>query len=376
MSFVNEYFKKKTDKLSFFEIKENATLRIKGYPSGKYIPLPIKTDVLIKEVEKGNLEEEINISLIIDGIIYLIGADPSFLYIDDYIKILKDSIEKIEDYIFYRGIKNIEKNDYDNGAIIFRALKVINPSNLNGIFNYALTLEEIAKNYLTKEKEEGLEFLKQSTIELEAILNIDDKYPLAYYKLGYHYKYFEQFLKAKLIWTKHLALDEDELRLQEIRNEIDIIENDVILESGLTYLSYNKYDKALEMFLKLLPKFNKWWELNYFIAIAYKGLGEYKIASDYLYNAIELNKTEADLYNELGICLFTIEDMQGAIDIFTEGIDNITDDYKLLFNRGLAYLQLGKLEEAYMDINKASSLNPKDKNIIEQKQILENLLKK
>ena len=78
MDFVKEYFKKKTDKLSFIELKENASLEIKGYPSDKHIPLPIVTDNLINEIEKGNLEEEINLSYIIDGIIYLIGVDSSF----------------------------------------------------------------------------------------------------------------------------------------------------------------------------------------------------------------------------------------------------------------------------------------------------------
>lgn len=375
MDIIKDYFKKKTDKVTFIELKKNALIGIKGYPKDKEIPLPIMTDVLVNEIKEGTLEEEINMSHIIDGIIYLMGVDNSFPYIGDYKNILTSYSDRIEEYVFYQGIKFIDKNDYDNGAICFRTLKSINPENINGIFNYALALEEIAKQYFSKEQEdEGIQFLAKSTLELESILDINDKYPLAYYKLGYHYKFSEQYLKAKLIWTKYLILDKDELRLQEIREEIDQIENEVALESGITYLSHEQFDKALDIFLKLLPKYNMWWELKYLIGVCYKGLDNYENAIDYFYDSIELQKTESDVYNELGICLFTIGDINKAIDVFTEGIENIPDDYKLLFNRGLGYMQLGKLEEAYRDINNAVNLNPQDENMAMQKQRLEDLL--
>ncbi len=377
MDFINEYFRKKTDKITFIEFKENVAMNIKGYPLDKYIPLPIITNVLISGIVEGNMEEEVKLAHILDGIIYLMGIDPLFMHMEDYKNILLSYNKKAEDYIFYKGIKYIEGNDYDSAAIYFRALKYINPENINGIFNYALTLEEIAKRYFEKEEEEkGLKFLEKSTNELETILDIDDKYPLAYYKLGYHYKFQEQYLKAKHFWTKQLTLDKDEIRLQEIRGEIELIENDVALETGLTYLSREYYDKALDTFLKLLPKFDKWWELKYLIGICYKGLSDFENAIDYFQGALELYKTDSDLYNELGICLFTIGDIDHAIEIFTEGIENIPDDYKLLFNRGLCYLKLGQLEDAYKDIGDAVILNPNDENMNTQKEILENLLNK
>lgn len=375
MEFIIEYFKKKTDKITFVELKEDSTINIKGYPTDKVIPLPIMTDVLVNEIIEGNMEEEIKLSHIIDGIIYLMGIDPTFMYMDDYKNILLSYDEKVEEYIFYKGIKSIEESDYDGRGIYFRALKHFNPENVDGIFNYALALEEIATEFFEKEKEEnGMQFLKKSTIELETILDIDDKYPLAYYKLGYHYKFYEQYLKAKLIWTKYLTLDNDELRLQEIRGEIELIENDVALETGLTYLSREHFDKALDIFLKQLPKFDKWWELKYLIGACYRGLSDFENAIEYFKGALELNKTESDVYNDLGICLYTIGNMDNAIEVFTEGIENIPDDYKLIFNRGLCYLQLGLLEDAYDDIQKASILNPMDENINTQKEILENLM--
>ncbi|MBU5257406.1 tetratricopeptide repeat protein [Tissierella praeacuta] len=377
MDFVNDYFKKKTNKITFIELKKGARINIKGYPIDKDIPLPILTDVLVSEIIEGNMEEEIKVSDIIDGIIYLMGIDSLFMHMEDYKNILMYYNKKAEDYIFYKGIRSIEEDDYDNGAVYFRALKYINPKNVNGIFNYAIALEEIGKKYFEKEEnEKGIKFLDKSTNELETILDIDDKYPLAYYKLGYHYKFAEQYLKAKLIWTKYLVLDKDELRLQEIRGEIELIENDVALETGLTYLSREYFDKALDIFLKLLPKLDKWWELKYLIGVCYKGLSDFENAIDYFEGALELYKLDSNLYNELGICLFTIGDINNAIDVFTEGIESVPDDYKLIFNRGLCYLQLGKLKDAYSDIENAVMLNPNDINMNTQKEALEKLMNK
>ncbi|WP_353092488.1 tetratricopeptide repeat protein [Tissierella praeacuta] len=377
MDFINEYFKKKTSKVTFIELKEGARTNIKGYPTDKEIPLPILTDVLVNEIVDGNMEEEMKLSNVIDGIIYLMGIDPLFVHMDDYKNILMSYNKKADDYVFYKGIRSMDKNDYDNGAIYFRALKYINPKNVNGIFNYAIALEEIAKEYFKKEQnEKGMEFFDRSTEELETILDIDDKYPLAYYKLGYHYKFSEQYLKAKITWTKHLTLDRDQTRLQEIRGEIELIENDVALETGLTYLSREYFDKALDVFLKLLSKLDSWWELKYLIGACYKGLSDFENAINYFEEALELYKSDSDLYNELGICLFTIGDMSSAINVFTEGIENIPDDYKIVFNRGLCYLQIGQLEDAYNDMQNAVILNPNDINMNAHKEALEKLMGK
>jgi tetratricopeptide (TPR) repeat protein len=375
MDIIKEYFKSKTGNVTFIELKDDITVDIKGYPINSYIPLPITTDNLVQELKEGKLEEEVKISHIIEGIIYLMGIDEEFKYMKDYKNILEAYSDKIKDYIFYRGIEFIGKNDYDNGAIYFRALKFIDPNSADGIFNYALALEEIAKGYFDNEDEKnGLEFLNRSTLELESILDIDSNYALAYYKLGYHYKYFEQYLKAQLIWKKYIPLDKDEIRKQEIRDELEIIEDNVALESGLTYMSYNQFDKALDMFLKLLPKNKEWWELKYLIGGCYKELEEYEIAIKFFNESLELHKTESDVYNELGITLFIIGDIGKAIEVFTQGIENISDDYKLLFNRGLGYLQLGELNNAYIDISSAWELNPHDENVTAQKLQLEEIM--
>lgn len=375
MGNIDKYFNKFAKDLTFIELKDNTSLDVNGYIVDSNIPLPIITESLIKEVKEGNIEEEINLAKVIEGIIYLLGTDASFQYIEEYIKILKAYNEKITDYILYKGLKYFEEQDYNNSGINYRTLLTINQNNVNGLFNYALVLEEIAKEFLTEEKtEDATEFLMNSTNKLETILDIDENYSLAYYKLGFHYKFFEQYLKAKLIWGKFLLLDKDDLRLQEIREEIELIDDDVYFETGITYLTYNDFGKALDSFLKLMPKYEKHWNANYLIGLCYKGMEEYEPAIEYLTIAMNLDKEQADIYNELGIIYFNMEDIVKAVKIFGEGIDSCPEDYKLYFNRGLGYVQLGQYETALKDVEKASILNPDDENVILQKSKLRDLL--
>ena len=375
MDKINDYFKKFTKNLTFIELQEDSHLDINGYIVKSDIPLPIITESLIKEVKEGNVEEEINLANLVEGIIYLIGTDSSFKYIDEYKEILLAYNEKIKDYILYKGLKAFEEMDYDLSGVYYRALLTMDRSNVNGLFNYALVLEEIAKGFLNEEKsEEATDFLMNSTNKLESILDIKENYSLAYYKLGFHYKFFQQYLKAKLIWGKFLLLDKDDLRLQEIREEIELIEDDANFETGITYLTYNDFGRALDSFLKIMPKYEKHWNANYLIGLSYKGIEEYDGAIKYFTKAIELNKEESDIYNELGIMFFNMEDIVKAVAIFSEGIENCKEDYKLFFNRGLGYVQLGQYELALKDIELAYSLNPQDKNILAQKQVLEELL--
>lgn len=376
MNNIDKIFKDKTKEITFLELKANSNLAINDLNIQGGIPLPVITDNFIKDIQVGELSEEINLGQVVEGIIFLLGVDSDFPYIEKYKEIIYAYNPKIEEYIFYKGMKALEDGELENSGIYFRSNLELDKRNLNAKLNYGLVLESIGKSYIDDEKvEEGEKILMLSSKELESILDIDDSYSLAYYKLGYHYKYFGQLLKAQITWNKFLVLDKDENRLQEIREEIDLIDDDVKIEIGLSYLTYNDFGKAIDSFLKLIPKHKDNWNVNYLIGLSYKGLEKYDIAIEYLNRAIELNNQEADIYNELGIIYFIEGNILEAIRVFNEGINETNEDYKLYFNRGLGYVQLGEYNLAITDITTAYDLNPNDENIARQKEEIENYLK-
>ncbi len=359
MDIIDKYFKSKTENITFIELKENSFIELEDYTIKDHIPLPILASELIKGIQEGEYQDEIGVNAIIDGIVYTLGTDSEFPYSKEYMDILIAYDENIVDYVFYNAIKDLEAERLDEGCIKLRALSILNPTNTKVIFNYGLGIEALAKKLLESDKEKGEQFLDFSTKLFESILETDENYPLVHYKLGFHYLFNSNFLKASLSWKKYIAISEDELLIQEIRNELEKIEDDVLFETGLTYLIYHEYEKALSFMLKLMPKYKDNWNLNYSLGKCYAGLEQFDLAIDYINHAIELNKDNPDLYNELGIIYFNNGDINRAIELFTKGIE-IYADLKLFFNRAMSYGQIKEYRKALDDINEAYRLNPNE----------------
>lgn len=369
---INDYFKKKTENLSFIELRDNSYVGINDYKIESNIPLPMLTSTLIKEVKAGEMRDEIDMFYLIEGIVYLLGVDPKFKYIDEYKEILFAYNPKIKDHIFYTGMKYMMEEESEKAMIYFRALLVIDERNVEALFNYGICLEEKAKKYFDLgEEEKGNTFLKDAVKHIETILDICPDYSLAHYKLGYYYRFYGEFLKAKLIWEDFMVLDEDKYRKQEIREALDLIEDDSDYEEGCNLLFSGRYSAAIEKFINLKDGYDNLWNLNYMLGLSYKGIGEIDNAIKYFMMALELNEDEPNIYNELGICLFSIGNFTEAIEIFTSGIEKDKKDYKTICNRGIAYLQLGMLEEARKDIDKAYAINSEDEIVERFKKELE-----
>lgn len=359
MTTLDGYFKDKTKNLTFIELKEESKIELKDYIIKDNVPLPLLASELIKGIKEGQYVDEISVDDIIEGIIYTMGTDSDFPYIKEYKEILIAFDKDIIDKVFYKAIIDFEKDRFDEGCIKLRAILVLDPNNTNIMFNYGLGIEAIAKKTMETDKENGELFLNHSTEMFEKALEVDKDFALAYYRLGYHYLFNEKYLKASLTWERFISLSDDELLVQEIRNELDSIRDDVIYETGLSYLIFNDYDKALDYLLKLMPRYKDNWDLNYAIGRCYKGLQEYDIAIKYIYIALELNKDNSDLYNELGIIYTSIGDINKAIEVFSKGI-NSSKDFTLLFNRAMTYVQIDEYEKALDDISKAYDLEPND----------------
>lgn len=373
MEAIDKYLKEKTSNITFIELKEKLFIELKDYTINEHIPLPIITSKLIAGIKDGGYEEEIRIADIIEGIVYTMGTDSQFPYIKEYKEILKSFDKDIINNIFYQAIMDLEENKFDDGCIKLRALLILDPKNTNIIFNYGLGIEALAKKFMEQDIENGELFLNFSTYLFESILEIDKCFVLAHYKLGYHYLYNKKYLKASLTWQKFVSLSDDELLVQEIRNELDYIEDDVVYETGLTYLIYNEYGKSLDYLLKLIPRYKGNWNLNFLIGRCYKGLEQYDLAIKHINIALELNGNNPDLYNELGIIYSDIGDINKAIEVFSKGINSTSKDYKLFFNRGMSYVQLQEYMKALDDINEAYTLEPSD-DIKAQSEYIHNIV--
>lgn len=110
------------------------------------------------------------------------------------------------------------------------------------------------------------------------------------------------------------------------------------------------------------------------LGISYKDLGLEEKAINFFKETIKLEPKEVDVYNDIGILLSELGRNKDAIKVLTKGINIYDKDYKIIFNRGLIYLQLGEYELAKVDIDKAYNLNPDNIMIKEQKEVLDSMI--
>lgn len=374
MNVLKEYFVKKADNVSFIEIKPNSYVYINEYTIGSEIPLPLIVDELINEIKEGTAQDEIKVSSFINGMIYLIGADPEFEFCNQYKEILYNYDKKIEDYILYIGLKKINESDFEEGMVWLRAAYYMNNNNLMGKYNYALALEEKARRLFSANNENmGSVFLNASTNIIEEVIDMDSNFDLAYYKLGYHYRNSKQFMKSKLMWEKYLQLGKDDEMQQEIRENLETMQDDIIYEEGYNEILTGNPRAGLEKLLPLKEKYVDWWNLLFMIGLGFRHLNMYEEAKSEFEYVLELVPDQVDVLNELGLCLAFLGEYEEAISKLSRAIELKPKDYEIICNRGMVYLQINDFVNAEKDINAAYKLNSTDEITIACKTELERI---
>lgn len=363
MNRIDKYFLEKAKNVSFIELKEGTKQKIGDYIIKDELPLPVVTEDFLQSIKEEVLENEIDFNHVFKGMLYILGTDLDFKYNDEYRKILKNLNKAVIDTTIVSGIKLIEEENFTDSAIVFRALLNLGLKNEVSLFNYALALEGIGVD--SKDLELQDEFYAEALKTFEEILNLKEDFPLAYYKLGYHYKASGQFLKAKLIWDKYLLLDDEEIRKNIIREELLTIDNDIEFEEAVLSIAHGNFMNALPK-LKKIKKFSSWWNISYLIGICYRGLNETQKAIEYFLEAIEAGGENSNVYNELGVSYFLLGDVHTAIEKLNHAVELDKGNYESYFNLGIIYNKIGEYKTALENYETAYNLNPTNEYIQEE----------
>ncbi|MTI49486.1 tetratricopeptide repeat protein [Sporosalibacterium faouarense] len=373
---VNQYLRNKSENLSFIQLKKGSDVNVNGYKISNELPLPMVIDELVNEIKEGKAQQEIQMKSIIEGMIYILGVDPDFKHTDEYIEILYSYDENIEEIILAMGLKLVEDNKLEEGLVYFSAVVNMNSGNISGLYNFALALEEKARQYFkNKEMKKGNKFLHESTKYFEEIVDIDPSFAIGYYKLGYHYKHQNQFRKSKIMWEKFLEYEESKDALLEVKQQLSEIKDQVTYEEGYSEVLRGNPLGGLEKLLPLEKIYPDWWNLNFMIGLAYRQTEQYGEAKTRFEKVLVLQPEQVDTLNELGLCLAMENNQEKAIEKFDEALNIKPRDYEILCNRGMTYLQQGNIEKAKSDIEKAYSINSEDEITISCKKHLDQIIK-
>jgi len=106
-------------------------------------------------------------------------------------------------------------------------------------------------------------------------------------------------------------------------------------------------------------------EIPYLIAHSYADMMNYKLAIPYFKKAIELKPTESYWIYELGLICYAMNNDKEALKYILEaGEKGYKKDNDYLENLGIAYLNVGNLDEGVNILNEILKRKPSDMNIL------------
>lgn len=293
---VGKYFKKYTKNFVFDEFSDTF-IKNTGLDFMKGVPIPLRKQDL--EEFKGG--EGLKINHIAENLAWIMGIDPKFQYIDNYLEFMKRfSDNKIINGLVKEGRDSAEEKDYDSAAIHFRAALCINPTNIHAMYSYARVCREL---YLASNNEEYIGRFKAESIEFFELLTVfHPRYGLAYYYLGYCYLNMGLYVKAKLAWEQFLKLSKNPKDSREVKSRLQQIVEPVKIEEGCNAVLSGRYELGIDVLEKYLDtKFKDWWPMSYYLGVAYARIGNNKDAVASFKRVLGINPSHVESMEELAV---------------------------------------------------------------------------
>ena len=354
---IEKHLRKRVDDVVFIELKKEDALQVNGFSFDTETPLPILLKDFVEKV-KGKEEKDIPITSIASGAVYILGIDPEFKYKDQYVAFLKAFHEKPLHYILGMGFTEIQNGNYLNGLICFRSALVLKPDSLDALYNMGRCCEDIA------DRNEGKKLEQDFTVAaVEIFEKITELYPdshLGFYHLGFHYANQKDYINAEQAWRLARQTDIDENKEMELLEKIVELRDKVVYEEGYQLILNGRSQEGLEKLLSIEEKYQDWWNLLFFIGLAYRNMEQYEEALHYYKKVPVHHPKHPETHNEIGLTYMMMGQISDAEEYFVEGVRINPESHEMLCNLGMIHMERGQLELAEKFLSQAYEIDPDD----------------
>lgn len=358
---IDKFLLEYTNNLSFIHIRQDAKLQLPGYhlpPGG--LEAPIITKELAANIKSKDEDSIITVGALLRGMIYLIGIDAAFKYNDEYKKFLYVANPTIEEYIITKGIQALKNKQYILALINFKALVYLNPRNSKALINYVTTLRKYRDLKLLDNPELYNIFTEELISKLKYLISIHKEVALAHYYLGFAYRDKREYKTAKTHWKKALNLGlKQDLRI-EVEDILHKLEDIKIYTKGYEEILAGRHQEGLTYLKEIENKYPDWWNLLFFIGLAYRQQGIFHEAVKYFNKVIEIKDGQKDALVELGLSYAGLGEIQKAINIFKGILDTDKNNSEILCNLAMLYLEIGDIKKAKKYITLSLKIAPND----------------
>lgn len=339
----------KLSEFLFLELKKDVLQKLFNYTSDEEIYFPVKSNNLISDIENGEKLDNIPANYFIKGMSFILGCDNQFKYCKNYLEIFRENSwsSNIINFFVAESIKTEQQLD---AYIFLRAQYTIdgNSENYEKLISFAYEVKDVYNAYKDdfldivddgKDKKYALAFLYESLY-----YNDNGKYSLAMDSLNLYYSHAgknnEQILRYK--------------------DELTVMAN---FEIGKDNVNTNP-ELAFKLLVPLIDTLYENAFLFFYIAVACRNLGLNEKAIYYLNEAMSIDDSIIDIYNELGLNYAQIQNYQIAITYFRK-IFEATKAIDVCTNLIMCYINTGDKKNALLHLEIARKID-KDDEIVKQ----------
>ena len=375
---VEQYFKKAMDKIVFINLNDDFVSKHESLRFLKGVPIPVALEVLEKEARTtGKGKKGFSPAAAAQAMVYVIGADSNFPYAEQYKRFLKYNMKGLYFAILRNGVDRAQMGQYIEAAILFRAADLYDrwmrkdaplggpsarnprlPESPDALYNYARACRDLSMDEGEEDISKKTAFREESVRCFEQLTEEFPKFDQSYYFLGFFYMNKKSYQKAKEVWEKFLTLTEDTAMSEDVRERMEQVDDLILYEKGYLEVLNDRAEAGLEILLPLHEKYREWWNLLFFIGLAYRKLEDFQKAIPFFEKVGEIKPSQSDSYNEMGLCYASLQDYPNAEKYFRKAALIEKEDPELLCNLAAVYINWGKLDEAEETLSKAEEIAP------------------
>lgn len=361
MSF-NTFAKEKLSQLLFLEVDGKGLIESLGKNPGnmniKELYVPVDPRHLSKDIKNGYKLESLPINYLVEGMFFALGGDKEFRFNEDYkklIPLIDEAIpcvktiiaEKVKDenmveaFMLLKGLNEVcdDTDVYENLLLICESLRERNKS-------YNETQLEICDKCKANRSDLALPYLYSA---------------IAYNDMA-------QYDKAYVDINEYLNKGGERNEIVEVLyNEIKDSAN---YEEGKEEL-IEEPEEALTRLIPLADKFEDNALLRYYIATAYRRLGNFEKAIYYLNECLAIDSSIVEAVNEMGINYASLGIYDEAVKYLRKAFET-TRDIEVCTNLIVSYLNAGMIEDAKQHLDIAKAINKDDEIVKEIETFMKN----
>ncbi len=396
---LENILKQKTDDVVFFEVSESVPSPFDDLIWEKNMAIPIMTGHMVDKVVNGD-EADIKIASILEGMVHILGIDCNFVHRDFYLKFMRRADVNFYKRIYSDAVYLADNYKYMDALIRFRTAIIFIEEFVDAdskqyhimediFYDCGRLCELIARKFSdiesntlkqddNKNDNSGLNKMEvfeiMSLYYFNQVLSLNENHGLAQYHMGFHYYKNRDYFMAKKMWVEALESKKlEENQKSDILKKLRIVEDEIIYEKGYKAIIEGFEDEGLEHLLPLLDEYPDWWNLYFFIGLAYRKKQMFVEATEYFKKVLTLNTGHIDSMNEIAICYMSAGDVKMAEKYLKEAIRLNPINHEIICNMGILELHKGNKAMAETHINKALEIEPNDEIAMAWKQYLSKL---